>query len=167
MDREMASRHSSSWPRIQNDGDREDEADDDGLALVADHLPETGSALGLDASGRGEVVRHGRPPDYLSAARTRAQKPRPPATMPRKTPAMREGRLGAGGVVEHEAEKRAGDDCGSEEATEPDEVAAPKAGVPGLLGTGLWHRSNLTRRTRPRMRGSGAVVIVGGRPGRG
>ena len=75
--------------------------------------------------------------------------------------------LGAGRVVEDEAEQRAGDDGGGEQASEPDEVAAAKARVPGLVGTGLWHRSNLTRRTRPRMRGSGAVVIVGGRPGRG
>jgi len=79
----------------------------------------------------------------------------------------REERLGAERMVEQESEQRAGDDRGGQEATEPDEIATSQARVPRLVSTGLWHRSNLTRRTRPQMRGSGAVVIVGGRPGRG
>ena len=87
--------------------------------------------------------------------------------MPRKTPAIVKTGSVPSGMVEQEAEHRARDDRGGEKATEPDEVAAPKPRVPRLVSTGLWHRSNLTRRTRPQMRGSGAVVIVGGRPGRG
>ncbi len=38
---------------------------------------------------------------------------------------------GAGGVVEHEAEERAGDDGSGQKTPEPDEVAASKACVAG------------------------------------
>jgi len=70
-------------------------------------------------------------------------------------------------VVGQETEDHATDDAADQEPAEADEVAAAEAGVSRLVGTALWHRSNLTRHTRPPMRGSGAVVIVGGRPGRG
>ena len=135
-----ASRHSPSWPAIQNAATTRTSGDQDGLALVAqDALQDRRllGRLGRGASGVGDSgwarwSRRSSRHRTTSRAGPRGRGPRSrraPATMPRKTPTS----VNAGAVPAARSSTspsdRADDDAAGEETAEPDEVATTQSRI--------------------------------------